>query len=93
MPITMVVPRQSSGKKALNPRTVFGVTLRQLRQTRGYSQEPFAHYAGYHRNYIGQLERGEKSPSLRALFDLAKSFRMRPSEILEIVEQQLGLAR
>jgi len=90
----MVVPRQSPRKrKALNPKTVFGMTLRRLRQERGYSQESFAHYAGYHRNYIGQLERGEKSPSLRALFDLAKSCGMRPSQILVIVEKQLGLPR
>ena len=27
--------------------------------------------AGYHRTYIGQLERGEKSPSLRTLFSLS----------------------
>jgi transcriptional regulator with XRE-family HTH domain len=44
----------------------------------------------YHRNYIGQLERGEKSPSLTALFDFAKTFGMRPSEVLKHVEGRLS---
>jgi transcriptional regulator with XRE-family HTH domain len=68
----------------------FGLVLRALRQERGYSQDTFAHRTGYHRNYIGQLERGEKSPSLKALFDFAKTFGMRPSEILKSVESRLA---
>lgn len=67
----------------------FGIVLRQLRQEQGYSQDSFAHRTGYHRNYIGQLERGEKSPSLNALFDLSKTFEMRPSDVLKLVEQQM----
>jgi transcriptional regulator with XRE-family HTH domain len=31
--------------------------------------------AGYHRTYIGQLERGEKSPSLRTISDLAEALK------------------
>jgi transcriptional regulator with XRE-family HTH domain len=44
---------------------------------------------GYHRNYIGQLERGEKSPSLKALFDFAESFQLEPSDLLKKVEGSL----
>jgi DNA-binding XRE family transcriptional regulator len=64
--------------------------LRALRHEGGYSQDSFAHRTGYHRNYIGQLERGEKSPSLTALFDFAKTFGMRPSEVLKCVEGHLS---
>lgn len=73
-------------KRAFNPQEIFGTVLRQLRQQRGYSQDSFAHETGYHRNYIGQLERGEKSPSLKALFDFADGLGMRPSELLSRVE-------
>jgi transcriptional regulator with XRE-family HTH domain len=66
---------------------VFGIVLRQLRTEQGYSQDTFAHRSGYHRNYIGLLERGEKSPSLAALFDFAKALEVKPSEILESVER------
>jgi transcriptional regulator with XRE-family HTH domain len=71
----------------------FGVVLRRLREDAGYSQDSFAHAVGYHRNYIGQLERGEKSPSLTALFNLSQSLDRLPSELLPLVEKQLGLTR
>jgi len=67
------------------------VVLRQLRLDSGYSQDSYAHQTGYHRNYIGQLERGEKSPSLKALFDFAESFQLKPSELLKKVERCLQL--
>ena len=79
--------------KSVNPRAAFGIVIRELRQSFGDSQESFAHRAGYHRNYIGQLERGEKSPSLNALFDFAKTFGMRPSKILRSVEKRVFAGR
>lgn len=72
-----------------SPQKAFGVVLRQLRLENGYSQDSYAHQTGYHRNYIGQLERGEKSPSLNALFDFAESFGLRPSDLLRKIEQVL----
>ncbi len=48
-----------------------------------------AHKAGYHRNYIGQLERGEKSPSLSALFTFAAAFGIKPSQLLKRLEALL----
>jgi transcriptional regulator with XRE-family HTH domain len=53
------------------------------------SQEELAHVSGYHRNYIRILERGEKSPSLRTLFNLGGSLSISPSEILNQVERLL----
>jgi transcriptional regulator with XRE-family HTH domain len=66
------------------------VVLRRLRQEKGNSQDSFAHQTGYHRNYVGQLERGEKSPSLNALFDFAGSFGMKPSELLRLMEREIA---
>jgi transcriptional regulator with XRE-family HTH domain len=63
--------------------------LRRLRQEKECSQDSFAHQTGYHRNYIGQLERGEKSPSLNALFDFGGSFGMKPSRLLGLMEREM----
>ncbi|MDR3727131.1 MAG: helix-turn-helix transcriptional regulator [Terracidiphilus sp.] len=85
-----VSSRQST---SVNPSTsiegTFGVVLRILRFGKDMSQEELAHVSGYHRNYIGMLERGEKSPSLRTLFNLAGALSTSPSEILKSVEDSL----
>jgi len=85
------VPRKTTRtRRTVNPKVAFGVVLRRLREQRGDSQEAFAHRTGYHRNYIGQLERGEKSPSLNALFNLSEAFDKRPSEVLRLVEKHIS---
>lgn len=76
--------------KGLDPKRSFGILLRELRQQRGFSQEDFAHKMGYHRNYIGQLERGEKSPSLSALFIFANGLGLRPSDLLSRMERMIA---
>jgi transcriptional regulator with XRE-family HTH domain len=50
---------------------IFGDRLRQLRLERNLSQEKLAELARLHRNYIGHLERGEKTPSLVVLLRIS----------------------
>ena len=64
----------------------FGQVLHQLRKERGLSQEELGFESGYHRTYISQLERGKKSPSLQAIFQLAKALKVEPSEIVERIQ-------
>lgn len=49
----------------------FAEVLREVRQEKGLSQEALADLAGLHRNYVSEVERGIKSPSLRTLEQLA----------------------
>jgi transcriptional regulator with XRE-family HTH domain len=86
-------PKARRNWRTRTPQAAFGIVLRQLREKAGYSQDSFAHATGYHRNYIGQLERGEKSPSLSALFNLSQALDRVPSQMLPLVEKQLGLAK
>ncbi len=44
--------------------------IRELRVERGATQEELAEWVGVHRNYIGQLERGDVSQQLVRLLDL-----------------------
>jgi transcriptional regulator with XRE-family HTH domain len=86
------MPRTTNRRqRRSSPKIAFGLVLRVLREQSGDSQDSFAHRTGYHRNYVGQLERGEKSPSLSALFNLSKALGLRPSQLLERVEERLGL--
>jgi transcriptional regulator with XRE-family HTH domain len=72
---------------------LFGNALRQLRKERGFSQETLAFESGYHPTYIGQLERGSKNPSLRAMVSLASVLNVLPSELLRRFEGLLGKDR
>lgn len=71
------------------PERAFGAVLRELRRARGLSQEGLALEAGYDRSYVGELERGQKSPSLRAIFRLAHVVGVSPSALLAAVEARL----
>ena len=64
----------------------FGQVLRELRTARGLTQEDLAFQSGYHSGYISLLERGNKSPSLRTIMNLATVLKTPASEILQRVE-------
>lgn len=44
-----------------------GAVLRDFRVQRGLSQEQVAAKAKMHRNYVGGVERGEKSPTMKSV--------------------------
>jgi transcriptional regulator with XRE-family HTH domain len=72
---------------ARKPEELFGKVLRELRKQRGLSQEVLAFESGYHPTYIGQLERGKKNPSLRAIISLASVLGVLPSELIRRFEE------
>jgi len=49
----------------------FGITVRQLREQHGWSQEALAERADLNRSYVGELERGQAIPSLLTIKKLA----------------------
>ena len=67
---------------------LFGRILRELRTERGLSQEELGFESDYHRTYISQLERGQKNPSLKAIFRLARALGVRPSEMIRRIESR-----
>ena len=69
---------------------LFGQVLREVRKTRNLAQEELAFESGYHPTYVGQLERGKKSPSLRAIIRLAKALDTPGSELLRQIEMLTG---
>lgn len=66
-----------------------GTVLRARRLKAKLTQERFAAASGYAQNFIGIVERGEKSLSVRALFDFADVLGTTPSSILKAVESKM----
>lgn len=72
-------------------RRLFGNVLRRLRREKGLSQEALAFDSGLSRTYIAYLESGKYKPTLYSLVRLARGLRMKPSEIIQEFEKELGL--
>ena len=52
--------------------SLFGQRLREQCKANGWPLEQFAERAGLSTNYVGDLERGKKSPSLETFIRLAE---------------------
>lgn len=63
----------------------FGNRVRELRTQRNWSQEELAEKAGFHRTYIGMVERAERNLSLTNVEVFAKTFEMSVSELLNFI--------
>jgi len=61
----------------------FGKRIRQLRTERNLSQEELSFQTGFHRTYIGMVERGERNISLSNIGVFAKAFGMTVSELFD----------
>lgn len=60
-----------------------GRRIRNRRRRLGLTQEELGERAGLHYSYVGQVERGDKTPSLRALNKLATALGMPLEALLE----------
>lgn len=55
----------------------FGRKVRENRLKLGLSQEKFASRAGFHRTYIGMIERAEKNITLINIEKISKAFKIK----------------
>jgi transcriptional regulator with XRE-family HTH domain len=64
-----------------------GRALRARRTERGVSQEELSLATGVHRNYIGGIERGERSPSVATVARLADALDISLAEVFKQAER------
>jgi transcriptional regulator with XRE-family HTH domain len=65
-------------------RAVVARNLRVLRKQKGFTQEELADRAGINRNYVGQIEREEKSPTIDTIEKLSIELDVAPGVLLAI---------
>lgn len=73
--------------KLANANVLLGKLIKQRRKELKLSQEELAESAGLHRTYIGQLEQGKKSPTIRTLILISKTLKVKPSELIIQLEK------
>jgi transcriptional regulator with XRE-family HTH domain len=64
-----------------------GAALRKARLDRGLSQEELGLQTGVHRNYIGGVERGERSPTVLTVAKLAGALDVSLGQLFKQVEE------
>lgn len=63
-----------------------GARIRRLRQRKGFTQESFADKVGFHRNFMGAVERGEQNLTLRTLNTIANGLGTTMAKLLSGLE-------
>jgi len=63
-------------------RMKFGAKVKDLRISKGYSQEKLAELSDLDRTYIPGIESGKRNVSLVVIEKIAKAFKIRLSELL-----------
>ncbi|MEM5566639.1 helix-turn-helix transcriptional regulator [Psychroserpens sp. AS72] len=70
----------------------FGLRIRELRTKENLSQEKLSFITGFHRTYIGMIERGERNISLTNIAVFSKAFELEISELLNFENQSPKLS-
>ena len=61
----------------------FGNRVRELRIEKKLTQQELADLTGFHKNYIGMVERGERNITLKNIELFALGFKLTISELLK----------
>lgn len=73
-------------------KNTIGDRLRELRYRMDLTQEKLGEKADLHYSYIGQVERGDKTPSLKSLLKIAQALNISPEELIKEEEQEKSFA-
>jgi DNA-binding XRE family transcriptional regulator len=67
----------------------FGQVVKEARQAQKLSQEELAFNAGLNRNYVADIEKGRRKPSIISIFSLAKGLGLTPQVLISRTDQLL----
>jgi transcriptional regulator with XRE-family HTH domain len=66
----------------MDMRKLVGENVRRLRLAGGLSQEELAESSGFSQQYISDLERGLRNPTVVTLFELAQALGATPTDLI-----------
>ena len=67
----------------MDMRKLVGRNVRAARVERGMTQERLADVSGFSQQYISDLERGRRNPTIVSLYELAHALSVTPIELLK----------
>ncbi len=78
MLLLLLVVIMSADKRVLT----FGKRLREVRKSKGLSQEKLAELAGIDRSYMSEIERGEYNISLLKLYQICDALEVEAKDLV-----------
>ena len=66
----------------MDMRKLVGRNIRRIRVARQMTQEQFAEASGFSQQYISDLERGRRNPTVVSLYEMAQALDTTPVELL-----------
>ncbi len=66
---------------------ILGQRIRMYRKQQHMSQEKLAELSGLHPTYIGQMERGEKNPTIESLYKICTALRIPITLLVEKLDE------
>lgn len=70
---------------------IFGKKIKSIRRARDITQEKLADLSGLSLQYIGEIERGRRNPSLTSIQQLSKALDIPMAELFNLEEFRLSL--
>jgi DNA-binding XRE family transcriptional regulator len=75
------IPRLGVTAQTNDTYPVLNVLARRWAQ--GLTQEQFARKVGVHQTYLAEIERGERNPSLKIIYRIARAFKVRMADLMK----------
>ncbi|MCG6116280.1 MAG: helix-turn-helix domain-containing protein [Mesorhizobium sp.] len=66
----------------MDMRRLVGLNFARLRREKGLTQEQFAEMSGFTQQYVSDLERGRRNPTVVTLFHLAAPLGVEPNDLV-----------
>lgn len=81
---------QRRSKKSLHITLKFGELVRKLRNKKGVSCQKLAFEYDIDKSNLNRTENGKIDCKLTSLFKIAQALDLKPSELLKLLEEELG---